>query len=134
MREHVRRLFGRGGAVEGAAGRMPFLEFALALNGRATADAVRQSLAASFTHHGLLERVRKVDDHADAHHNGGFFFWYDQWGRALAAGHASDRAALDRQRKLVLEIPEFDGCWVDSHELGRVYGTAVALLTLAACR
>jgi hypothetical protein len=27
-----------------------------------------------------------------------------------------------------MELPEFDGCFVDSHELGRCYGTAMALL------
>ena len=35
-------------------------------------------------------------------------------------------------KKLVLDLPEFDGCFVDSHELGRAYGTAMALLCLAA--
>ena len=37
-----------------------------------------------------------------------------------------------QQRKLVLDLPEFDGCFVDSHELGRAYGTAMALLCFAA--
>jgi hypothetical protein len=32
-----------------------------------------------------------------------------------------------------LKLPELDGCFVDSHELGRVYGTAMALLCLANC-
>jgi hypothetical protein len=123
---------GRGGAIEGGAGRMPFLEFVLASAGRVPAEGVKRALAASFRFHPLLERVRKVDDHADAHQNGGFFFWYDQWGRSIAAAWAGDRDALDRQRRIVLETPEFDGTWVDSHELGRVYGTAVALLTLKA--
>ena len=34
-------------------------------------------------------------------------------------------------RALTLAIPELDGCFIDSHELGRVYGTAMGLLTLA---
>jgi hypothetical protein len=37
-----------------------------------------------------------------------------------------------QQRQLVLDLPEFDGCFVDSHELGRCYGTAMALLCLHA--
>ena len=41
--------------------------------------------------------------------------------------------ALARQRRIVLETAEIDGCWVDSHELGRTYGTAMALLTLEVC-
>jgi hypothetical protein len=121
---------GKGGAPEGAAGRMPFLEFALTFSGQAKPETVKAAIAESFKHHALLERIRKYDDHADAYHNGGFFFWYDQYGRGLAARAAGDAAALEKQREIVLATEEFDGCWVDSHELGRVYGTAMALLTL----
>lgn len=121
---------GKGGAVEGAAGRMPFLEYALMLTGLAKPEGVKAAIGESFKHQGLLERIRKYDDHADAYHNGGFFFWYDQYGRALAARAVDDVAGLEKQREIILAIPEIDGCWVDSHELGRVYGTAMALLTL----
>src|SRR5882672_5313043 len=120
---------GKGGAIEGAAGRSPYLEFALVLNQQAKPEGIPASLEASFKHHALLERVRKYDDHADSWHNGGFFFWYDQYGRAVAAKSAGATAALAKQKEIVLQIPEIDGCWVDSHELGRVYGTAMALLT-----
>ncbi len=121
---------GRGGVVEGAAGRMPFLEHALTFSAQAKPEGVKAALAVSFKHHELLERIRKYDDHADAYQNGGFFFWYDQYGRALAARGADDAGSLDKQRAIILATPEFDGAWVDSHELGRVYGTAMALLTL----
>lgn len=121
---------GKGGAVEGAAGRMPFLEYALTFSGQAKPEGVKAALAVSFKHHALLERVRKYDDHADGYHNGGFFFWYDQYGRAAAARGVDDAASLAQQRAIVLATPEFDGAWVDSHELGRTYGTAMALLTL----
>ncbi len=124
---------GTGDAVQGGAGRMPFCELALFLWGKSAAGAVTASLETSFRHHDLLERVRKYDDHADGWRNGGFFFWYDQYGRAAAARAVKAAAALDRQRGIVLAIPEIDGCWVDSHELGRVYGTAMALLTLKLC-
>jgi hypothetical protein len=123
----------RGGDVRGAAGRMPFCEFALFLAGDSTKDRLAASVEESFKHHALLERVRKYDDHADRFHNGGFFFWYDQYGRALAAKAAGAQAALARQKEVVLSVQEIDGCWVDSHELGRVYGTAMALLTLKLC-
>jgi hypothetical protein len=121
---------GKGGSLEGGAGRMPFLEYALTFSGQAKPEGVKAALVESLKHHALLERVRKYDDHADAFHNGGFFFWYDQYGRALAAKAVGDAAALDKQREIVLATSEIDGCWVDSHELGRVYGTAMALLTL----
>lgn len=124
---------GRGGAVEGAFGRMPYLEHVLGLYGQSKPESLTASLEASFKHHPLLERIRKYDDHADAYHNGGFFFWYDQYGRAVAAKAAGNAEAMKKQREVVLQTTEIDGCWVDSHELGRVYGTAMALLTLKLC-
>ena len=40
-----------------------------------------------------------------------------------------------RQRVLIVKkLPEIDGCFMDSHELGRTYGTAMALLCLAQLR
>jgi hypothetical protein len=124
---------GRGGAIEGAAGRMPLCELALQLWGFSKKEMVQASLDESFKHHDLLERIRKYDDHADAFQNGGFFFWYDQHGRALAARASDDARSLARQKEIVLSTQEIDGCWVDSHELGRSYGTAMALLTLKLC-
>lgn len=57
-------------------------------------------------------------------------------GRAEAVAAVSDaekrRTWTEQQKQLVLDLPEFDGCFVDSHELGRVYGSAMALLCLAA--
>jgi hypothetical protein len=112
---------------------MPFLEWTLTFSGAAKPETVKAAIAESFKHHALLERIRKYDDHADAYHNGGFFFWYDQYGRALAAKAVGDAEALAKQKEIVLATTEIDGCWVDSHELGRVYGTSMALLTLKLC-
>ena len=109
---------------------MPFLEYVLTFSGQAKPEGVKAALVTSLRHQPLLERIRKYDDHADAFRNGGFFFWYDQYGRALAAKAVGDAGALEKQREIVLATSEIDGCWVDSHELGRVYGTAMALLTL----
>jgi hypothetical protein len=124
---------GRGDKPEGGSGRMPYLEYALSAWGQAKPEGITPALDLSLKYQPLLERIRKYDDHADAYHNGGFFFWYDQYGRAVAAKSVSSAAALAKQREIVLQIPEIDGCWVDSHELGRVYGTAMALLTLKLC-
>lgn len=121
--------------VPAAAGRMPLCELALALFGHGDSASLSAALTAAFEHHGLLAAVRKYDDHADQHGYGGFFFWFDMLGRTEALAHVTDIAARDRwraqQKKLVLDLPEFDGCFVDSHELGRGYGTAMALLCLA---
>ena len=120
--------------VAGAAGRMPLCELALHLWGAADQDALTGALEQGFEHHGLLAAVRKYDDHADRYGYGGFFFWFDMLGRAEAAMAVEDAARRGRwqaqQKKLVLDLPEFDGCFVDSHELGRCYGSAMALLCL----
>ncbi|MEM7198958.1 MAG: hypothetical protein AAF628_01745 [Planctomycetota bacterium] len=122
-------------SVIAAAGRMPLCEAALTAWRPRPAEDLAEALKAAFDHHPLLEAIRKYDDHADRHGYGGFFFWYDVAGRVRAIEQVEDpaqrRALAERQRAAILEIPEFDGCFVDSHELGRVYGTASALWSLA---
>ena len=99
---------------------------------------IRPALIAAFEHHEQLESVRKYDDHANRLGYGGFFFWYDMHGRTMALRQLAEGATRqemeERQREIILAIPEFDGCFVDSHELGRVYGTAMALWCLARLR
>ncbi len=113
---------------------MPLCELARSLWGKATASEVQEALAAAFEHHAALAAVRKYDDHADRHGYGGFFFWFDMLGRTEALMSLPQSAQRElwrgQQRKLILDLPEFDGCFVDSHELGRSYGTAMALLCL----
>lgn len=124
---------GRGGPAEQGSGRIPLCELALYLSGTSTKETLLASLDLSLKHQPLLERIRKYDDHADGWRNGGFFYWYGQYGRALAAKAAGSAEALAAQKEILLATQEIDGCWVDSHELGRVYGTAMALLTLKLC-
>jgi hypothetical protein len=128
-------------SVVAAAGRMPLCEAALLAWGASSAERVKQALAASFEHHEELELVRKYDDHAGRYRIGGFFYFYDQLGRILALrqldgspGELGKKAREWRAklRAQILEIAEVDGTFVDSHELGRSYGTAMALLCLGA--
>jgi hypothetical protein len=118
----------------GAAGRMPLCELALLRWGKSDQDKLAAALRAAFEHHDVLAAVRKYDDHADQHGYGGFFFWYDLRARSEAIAALTDaklRAELQaKQDALVLALPEIDGVFVDSHELGRCYGTAMALLCL----
>lgn len=121
-------------AVEGGVGRMPHAELALLRSGHGSADAMQRAIEASFEWHDELAKVRKYDDHASRHGYGGFFFWFDVLARteaiaALADGESRSRY-VERQREQILALPEIDGCFVDSHELGRVYGTAMAHLCL----
>ena len=122
--------------IPAAAGRMPLCELALRSWQQGSDEALATAVAAAFEHHGLLAGVRKYDDHADEHGYGGFFFWFDMLGRTealltLPKGELRDRHAA-AQRALLRSLPEIDGCFVDSHELGRAYGTAMALICLAA--
>jgi hypothetical protein len=122
--------------LEGAAGRMPLCELALFLFGASDQQRLQESVSAGHRHHGLMAAVRKYDDHADQNGYGGFFFWFDMLGRVEATMRIEDEKVRARlaaaQRELVLDLPEFDACFVDSHELGRAYGTAMALLNLDA--
>lgn len=121
-----------GGNVKGSAGRMPLCEAALLAWGSSDRPRLVAALGAAFEHHDQLESTRKYDDHANSLAYGGFFFWYDMLGREFAFERLGDAAPPWRakQRRLILQIPEIDGCFVDSHELGRSYGTAMALLCL----
>ena len=121
-------------SLEAAAGRMPLCELAMFLYGHSDQEKLQFSVTTGLRHHDLMAAVRKYDDHADKYHYGGFFFWFDMLGRAEALMQITDAAQREglraQQKKLVLDLPEFDGCFVDSHELGRCYGTAMALLCL----
>ena len=121
-------------APEGAGGRTPYCELALLKAGLSDEQRVDAALELAFANHAHLERVRKYDDHADRYGNGGFFYWYDLFGMAEAARALKTaerrRGHLDSLLELVLAVPEIDGGFIDSHELGKTYGTAMGLLTL----
>jgi hypothetical protein len=123
-----------GTKIAAAAGRMPLAEHALSLWGHGKEGALLGAVEAAFEHHQHMEEVRKYDDHANALGYGGFFFWYDMHARTEAILHLQAGAERDRllamQRAIIMALPEIDGCFVDSHELGRVYGTAMALICL----
>jgi len=121
-------------SLEAAAGRMPLCELALYLFGASDQQKLLTAVETGERFHKLLAEVRKYDDHANRYAYGGFFFWFDMLGRAEAIAEIEDQAkrhalaaALHAR---VMALPEFDGCFVDSHELGRCYGTAMALLCL----
>jgi hypothetical protein len=123
-------------SLEAAAGRMPLCELALYLFGASDQARLLAAVESGERYHGLLAEVRKYDDHANRYGYGGFFFWFDMLGRVeaiLELQDPSDRRRLaSAVRARVLRLPELDGCFVDSHELGRCYGTAMALLCLDA--
>ncbi|MCU0864106.1 MAG: hypothetical protein MUC36_09955 [Planctomycetes bacterium] len=121
--------------LKDSAGRMPVCEGTLLQLGRSDLDKVRFALQNFWDHMQNLEGVRRNDFHSDGE-LGGFFFFHSLF-------HASETVRLlpeaertphwQRFQELLQRIPELDGSFLDSHELGRSYGTAMALLTLANC-
>ena len=120
-----------------SAGRMPLCEGALVIWGQAGEDNLVASLQSAFEMHEALDVARKYDDHTSSYNYGGFFFWYDMHSRTDAILKITDPQTRNdfvrRQREIVMAVPEIDGCFVDSHEIGRSYGTAMALLCLSGC-
>lgn len=125
----------RDGDLIASAGRMPICELALWLWDRSDDARLAFAVQQSLEHHATLRVAYKYDNHTSTRAYGGFFFWYDMRSRAEAISHLSDRerreGSAEEHRRLIRALPELDGCFVDSHELGRCYGTAMALLSLA---
>jgi hypothetical protein len=123
-------------ALVRAAGRMPLCESALFVWGASDKKRLKAALETALNYHRELERARKYDDHTSPHIYGGFFYFYDLLGRSLACRALLKKsprlAQLFRKdlQKRVLATSEIDGTFIDSHELGRSYGTAMALLCL----
>lgn len=118
---------GRPSSPKDSAARSAMCELALLRAGEATREDVAAALEAYWAHVEDLERVRVCDFHADGE-LGGFFFYHGVF-------HASEAARaiegdVRRFVEQVLAIPEPDGSFIDSHELGKSYGTAMALLVL----
>jgi hypothetical protein len=121
-------------SIEAAAGRMPTCDLGLFYWDKLSNEQLAGALKFSFKHHDQLAVALKYDNHTNTHEYGGFFFWYDMRARSEAISQVKDETLraefFAQQKELILNLPEFDGCFVDSHELGRCYGTAMALLCL----
>lgn len=129
---------GRTGAVSEVAmrnsmGRNPMCERALQIAGRGSSEDLDAAVVNFRKWLPRLERVRTCDFHTDGE-LGGFFFWHATYFTAESLEGLPPSTAAEHRRALrahVLSIGEFDGAFVDSHEVGKSYGTAAALLTLA---
>lgn len=117
-----------------AAGRTALCEAALFATKHSNPKMLADAIAQSDRHQPDLERAYGYDDHTDHFVYGGFFYWYDMFGKRQAINMLPDSPQRnqmeERLRAAVIRRPEIDGAFCDSHELGRCYGTAMALLTL----
>jgi hypothetical protein len=118
-------------------GRMAPCELALFQCGRGPIENVASALEAYWRHLDKLEAIRVCDFHSDEE-LGGFFFFNAVFHSCEAARALPDevkrREHLAKFRAQVMSIPEWDGSFLDSHELGKSYGTAMALLILSRTR
>ncbi|MBL8852955.1 MAG: terpene cyclase/mutase family protein [Planctomycetaceae bacterium] len=123
------------GDIPASAGRMPICEVALLLWGKSDQTRLQFAVEKSLEHHDKLSVAYKYDNHTSTLAYGGFFFWYDMQSRADAIRHLANpefrMEAARQHQQLIFALPEIDGCFVDSHELGRCYGTAMALLSMS---
>lgn len=117
-----------------AAGRMPLCELALVLWKKKGQKELVAAVSNSLDNHRHLASAYKYDNHTSNMAYGGFFFWYDMRSRSEAIRAISSpevRAEFQKKHQaLISRLPEVDGCFVDSHELGRCYGTAMAILSM----
>ena len=121
--------------LAGGGGRISICELARRRWGQVSDSDFEAAVNKSMGYHDLLAKALKYDDHTSTLAYGGFFFWYDMQARSEAIGLVADpeekKRLAAKQRELILNLPEIDGCFVDSHELGRCYGTAMGLLSLS---
>ena len=124
-------------AWKGGIGRAVNAEAAMFAWGEGSQAALERALRKYLYWNFVQERVRKHSYHSDGYGTGGFFYWFNAhvFGQAmrLAKGEAAVEAAKGI-REQILATREIDGTFVDSFQLGKTYATAMALLTLDACR
>jgi hypothetical protein len=116
--------------------RTAICELALQECGKLEMKDVAAGVEAYWKFVDRLEAVRLCDYHSDGRLAGFFYFHagFHTLEAARALGGPEREATQKRFRERILAIPEWDGSFVDSHEIGKSYGTAMALLMLGRCR
>lgn len=125
---------GRGGnaSAKDSSARSALCESALFLVGESTKEAILKALEDYWKYFDRQERIRKCDFHSDGE-LGGFFFFHGVYHttEAVKLLDEKERAAhMGRLLEQIVKFPEIDGSFIDDHELGKSYGTAMALLAL----
>ncbi|MFQ5504943.1 MAG: hypothetical protein ACE5F1_09140 [Planctomycetota bacterium] len=127
----------KGGSItsnlKNSSARMPLCETVLHAFGSSDSKKVAKAFETWLEYLDRIERVRKCDFHSDGQ-LGGFFFWHSVFHASEAKAHLGGKLRKKVETTLldmVTRIQEIDGSFVDSHELGKSYGTAMALLVLA---
>jgi len=116
--------------------RTAICELALEECGRLKMADVAAGVEAYWKFVDRLEAVRLCDYHSDGRLAGFFYFHagFHTLEAARAVGGTCLESTKKRFRERLLSIPEWDGSFVDSHEIGKSYGTATALLMFSRTR
>ena len=127
---------GRMGSTDSSSsGRNAMCEAALLEDKATDRKNFEAAMDLFWTHLERREAVRVCDFHSDGELAGFFFFnnfYHTTEALDLLEGKARDEG---RGRGLahLAKISEIDGSFIDSHEMGKSYGTAAALLSLKNC-
>jgi hypothetical protein len=125
---------GQPSGAKDSMARSAMCEGALFMAGQAKPENIEAALADYWKHLDRLQGIRVCDFHADGE-LGGFFYWHGVYHNSEAAMLLeSRREHMKKFQAQVLSVPEIDGTFIDSHELGKCYGTAMALLVLRNCQ
>ena len=120
------------GSLKDSSGRMPMCEAGLLRAGKGEDHRVAFAMDNFWAFYDRLERVRRNDFHSDGE-LAGFFYFHDVFQASEVLHYMPVRAAEPHRGRFfsaLRAIPEMDGSFLDSHEFGPSYGTAMALLTL----
>jgi hypothetical protein len=120
------------GSLKDSCGRMPMSETGLLRAGQGEEHRVVFAMENFWTYFDRLERVRRNDFHSDGE-LAGFFFFHDFFQATEAVRYLPKPAQPPHRERFfaaLQTIGEMDGSFLDSHEFGRSYGTAMALLSL----
>ncbi|MBI4563110.1 MAG: hypothetical protein HY716_00245 [Planctomycetes bacterium] len=127
---------GRGAPKKSGSSRAALCQYAMLLAGRGEKKDVSEALDLFLKYHDQgMAIARKSDCHCpplDA--VAGFFYWHNFYPACEAAKACAQEGDDKRPRlfEIIVSIPEIDGTFIDGHEMGKPYGTAMALLSIQA--
>jgi hypothetical protein len=123
---------GNVGSLKDSAGRMPICEGVQLRLGKGSAKRLEVALMNYWEYFERMEGVRRNDFHSDGE-LAGFFFSHDLMHTSQVFCLAPEKLSGPMRGwvlQVLQKIPEMDGSYIDSHEFGRSYATAMALLAL----
>lgn len=126
----------RASQIKDSSARVVPCEHALLIADKVKGDDLAKGFEKFWEFRKNIETVRVCDFHTDGE-LAGFFFFHSLFFTSLGveALPKKDRAAhYEKLLEWVLSIPEIDGSFVDSHELGKSYATGMALLVIRNCQ